>query len=65
MGASHPGFTEADGHFGIKYVESKAKSATRKRSISENISLRFRLDQRLHDKPTSSSMKPFLHARKI
>ena len=35
------GFTEADGHFGIKYVESKAKSDTRKRSVSENISLKF------------------------
>jgi len=33
------GFTEADGHFGIKIVESKPKSETRKRSVSENISL--------------------------
>ena len=33
------GFTEADGHFGIKYVESKSKSDTRKRSVSENIIL--------------------------
>lgn len=54
------GFTEADGHFGIKYIEKKDKSDTRKRSVSENISLRFRLDQRLYDKPTSSSMKPFM-----
>jgi hypothetical protein len=50
------GFTEADGCFYIKIVESKPKSETRKRSISENISLKFRLDQRLYDKPTSSTM---------
>jgi len=56
------GFTEAEGHFGIKYVESKAKSDTRKRSVSENISLKFRLDQRSYDKPTSSSMKPFMQS---
>jgi len=54
------GFSEADGHFGIKYVESKPKSETRKRSVSENISLKFRLDQRLYDKATSTSMKPFM-----
>lgn len=40
------GFTESDGHFGIKYVESRPKSETRKRSVSENISIKFRLDQR-------------------
>lgn len=54
------GFTEADGLFGIKYVESRPKSDTRKRSVSENISLKFRLDQRSYDKATSSSMKPFM-----
>lgn len=54
------GFTEADGHFGIKYIESKAKSDTRKRSVSENVSLKFRLDQRSFDKSTSSSMRPFM-----
>lgn len=54
------GFTEADGHFGIKYVESRAKSETHKRSVSENVSLKFRLDQRSYDKPTSSHMKPFM-----
>jgi len=54
------GFPEADGHFGIKYVESKEKSETRKRSTSESISLKFRLDQRANDKPTSTSMKPFM-----
>ena len=50
------GFTEADGHFGIKIVDSKPKSFTRKRSVSDNISLRFVLDQRLIDKKTSLSM---------
>lgn len=54
------GFTEADGHFGIKLVESKPKSETRKRSVSENISLKFRLDQRSYDKPNSSSMFPIM-----
>ena len=54
------GFSEADGHFGIKYIESRPKSETRKRSVSENVSLKFRLDQRLYDKATSSSMKPFM-----
>lgn len=54
------GFTEADGHFGIKYVESKPKSETRKRSVSESVSLKFRLDQRAYDKPTSSNMLPFM-----
>ena len=56
------GFIEADGHFCIKYVESKAKSDTRKRSISENISLKFRLDQPSYDKPTASSMRPFMES---
>ena len=52
------GFTEAeaDGHFDIKINESQPKSETRKRSVSENISLKFRLDQRSYDKPNSSSM---------
>jgi len=49
-------------HFGIKYVERKSKSDTRKRSVSESVSLKFRLDQRLFDKPTSSSMKPFMES---
>ena len=54
------GFTEANGHFGFKYVESKPKSETRKRSISESVSLKFRLDQRSYDKLTSSYMLPFM-----
>nr|QJQ35206.1 LAGLIDADG endonuclease [Fusarium ramigenum] len=55
------GFTEADGHFGIKHIDRKDKSETRKRSVSENVSLKFRLDQRLYDKATSSSMEPFMN----
>jgi len=51
-----PGFTEADGHFGVKIVDYKPKSCTRKRSVSDNISLRFILDQRFIDKKTSLSM---------
>lgn len=54
------GFVEADGHFGIKYTEKKIKSDTRKRSVSESVTLKFRLDQRLFDKCTSSSMEPFM-----
>ena len=56
------GFSEADGHFGIKCVERKSKSTTRKRSRSESVSLKFRLDQRLFDKPTLSSMEPFMQS---
>ncbi|EUC39707.1 hypothetical protein COCMIDRAFT_41819 [Bipolaris oryzae ATCC 44560] len=54
------GFTESDGHFGIKYLERKTKSDTRKRSVSESVTLKFILNKRLFDKPTSSSMKPFM-----
>lgn len=51
------GFTDSDGYFGIRIVETcKPKSETRKRSVSENISLRFRLDQRSFDIPTSSML---------
>lgn len=56
------GFTESDGHFGIKYTEKKTKSDTRKRSVSESVTLKFTLNQRLSDKPTSSSMKPFMES---
>ena len=56
------GFTESDGHFGIKYIEKKAKSDTRKRSVSESVTLKFILNQRSFDKPTSSSMKPFMES---
>lgn len=44
------GFTEADGHFGVKIVEAKPKSDTRKRSVSNSISLKFRLDQQYIEK---------------
>lgn len=54
------GFTESDGHFGIKYIESRPKSEICKRSVSENISIKFRLDQRAYDKPTSTCMRPFM-----
>lgn len=54
------GFTESDGHFAIKYVEGKPKSGVMKRARSEHVTLKFRLDQRAYDKPTSSSMLPFM-----
>lgn len=54
------GFTEADGYFGLKIVEAKPKSDTRKRSVSESINLIFKLDQRAWDKPTSSFMLPIM-----
>jgi Cytochrome c oxidase subunit III/LAGLIDADG endonuclease len=50
------GFTEADGHFGVKIIDFKPKSDTRKRSVSNSVSLKFRLDQRFIDKVTSLSM---------
>ena len=55
------GFTEADGHFGIKIVDSKPKSCTRIRSVSDSISLKFRLDQRFYDKKTSLSMEDIMN----
>jgi hypothetical protein len=54
------GFTEADGKFYIKIIEAKNKSDTRKRPVSVNISLVFRLDQRAFDKSTQSSMLPVM-----
>jgi len=54
------GFVEADGNFYIKTTKYKPKSETRIRSTSESISLRFRLDQRLYDKPTCSTMLPIM-----
>ena len=57
------GFNESDGHFGIKYTEKKKdKSDTRKRSVSESVTLKFRLNKRSFDKPTSSSMKHFMES---
>lgn len=54
------GFTDSDGHYGIKYVEGKPKSGDMKRARSEHITLKYRLDQRAYDKPTSLSMLPFM-----
>jgi hypothetical protein len=50
------GFTDSDGHFGIKIREARSKSITRKRSRSFSITLVFKLDQRSFDRATSSSM---------
>ena len=52
------GFSEAEGHFGVKVIEANPKSETRKRSVSESVSISFRLDQRSYDNPTASSMQP-------
>lgn len=54
------GFTESDGHFGIKYVEGIPKSGIMKRACSEHVTLKYRLDQRAFDRPTSLSMLPFM-----
>lgn len=54
------GFTESDGHFGIKYVEGKPKSGVMKRARSEHVTLKYRLDKRAYDRPTSLSMLPFM-----
>ncbi len=51
------------GHFGIKYVEGKPKSvacAVMKRARSEHVTLKYRLDQRADDRPTSLSMLPIM-----
>ena len=52
------GFTEVDGHFGVKIVEAKSKSDTRKRSVSNSISLKFRLDQQYIEKLNRESGAP-------
>jgi hypothetical protein len=62
------GFIEADGHFGVKTVKrkiTKVLSSTKLSGlnkdheiITNNISLVFRLDQRVQDISTDSSMKP-------
>jgi LAGLIDADG endonuclease len=54
------GFVEADGNFYIKTMKYKPKSETNTRSVSESISIRFRLDQRLYDKPTCLTMLPIM-----
>lgn len=54
------GFTDAEGHFGVKIVEAKPKSDTRKRSVSTSITLKFRLNQRSYDDPNKTSMLPIM-----
>lgn len=54
------GFTDADGHFGVKIVEAKPNSDKRNRSVSTNISLKFRLDQRSYDKANKAYMSPIM-----
>lgn len=54
------GFTEADGYFGVKIINPKPKSETRKRATNGSINLVFRIDQRLFDKATNSSLLPFM-----
>lgn len=54
------GFSEADAYFGVKVLDPKPKSETRKRSSSRIVNLTYRIDQRLHDKPTSLSLSPFM-----
>lgn len=54
------GFTEADGYFGVKVLEPKAKTEKSKRARSGYIGLVFRLDQRSYDKPTNSSFESFM-----
>lgn len=64
------GFIEADGHFGVKLAKRNSTRSLSSTTISElnkadriitkNISLVFRLDQRAHDIPTNSSMKPLM-----
>jgi len=47
---------------GLNIQKKKDKSDTRKRSVSESVTLKFILNQRSFDKPTSSSMKPFMES---
>ena len=54
------GFTESDVYFGIKYVEDKPKLESMKRTRSEHVTLKYRLDQRAYDKSTSSFMLSFM-----
>ena len=47
---------------GLNIQKKKDKSDTRKRSVSKSVTLKFILNQRSFDKPTSSSMKPFMES---
>lgn len=44
----------------LNIQKKKTKSDTRKRSVSESVTLKFILNKRLFDKYTYSSMKPFM-----
>ena len=54
------GFVEAKGKFYVKIKKYKPKSGTKLRSISENISLIFKLDKRLYDRSTCLTMLPIM-----
>jgi hypothetical protein len=55
------GFIEADGHFGIKISSKKIKMIQEtKSSALNNVNLMFRLDQRVYDITTKSSMEPIM-----
>ena len=54
------GFVAANGNFYIKINKSKPKYETRLKYISENISLKFRLDQPLYDKSSCLTMLPIM-----
>jgi len=47
---------------GLNIQKKKDKSDTRKRSVSKSVTLKFILNQRSFDKPTSSSMKHFMES---
>jgi hypothetical protein len=53
------GFTEADGHFGVRCTEFKPKTAF-KRSVSSSARILFRLDQRAIDHSTLLSLSPVM-----
>jgi len=54
------GFTEYDGHFGIKCLERKTKSDSDKIFFSESVTFLVHWINVFFDKPTSSCMKPFM-----
>lgn len=55
------GFIEADWHFGIKRSNKKRKILPEtKSSALNNVNLVFRLDQRVYDITTKSSMEPIM-----
>jgi len=44
----------------VKILDPKPKSETRKRATSGSINLVFRLNQRYYDKPTDTTLLPFM-----